>query len=158
VDATLADMSASEAEPGAELRRMLRLADAYAKLPAGASVRLCNACEEARPPEALLVNASADRTDMLPVLLLHVHLALLPCGLGKVICIVWSNSLFLACHNRRVSSSLQVGAALQCHHCDRAFHALCLATPVLEVEDLEPGADWHCACCSKANTVCMRVC
>lgn len=48
MEATLADMAASEADPAAELQRMLRLAESYAKLPAGTSAQLCNACEEAR--------------------------------------------------------------------------------------------------------------
>lgn len=46
---------------------------------------------------------------------------------------------------------MQVGAALACRHCDRGFHALCLAAPVLDVADLDPCADWHCPACSKAN-------
>lgn len=92
VEATLIDMAASEAEPGAELARMQRLAAGYAKLPAGASRHLCAVCKE-------------------------------------------------------------VGAALRCGGCDRAFHSLCLAAPVLAAADLVPGSHWFCASCLVANQV-----
>lgn len=46
MEATLADMAASEAEPAAELARMQRLAATYARLPPGGSLHSCAACTE----------------------------------------------------------------------------------------------------------------
>ncbi len=47
----------------------------------------------------------------------------------------------------------QVGAALACRHCDRAFHTLCLADPALETSDLALSAGWTCPACSGSNAV-----